>query len=129
MPRILIIDDEEQFRTMLRITLEQAGYETIAAADGREGLAAVMVSSPVDLVVTDLIVPGKEGLETIPELRREFPALKIVAISGGGRADPKSYLKSAEFMGADCSFEKPLDMKKFLVALEDLLGERNEPEG
>ena len=120
MSRILIIDDDDdQFRTMLQITLEEAGYEMRTAENGKKGLESLRERAP-DLVVTDLVMPEKEGIETIGVLRRDFPDVKIIAVSGGGRVGPESYLKLAEQMGAARSFPKPLEMTEFLDAIREL---------
>ena len=121
MSRILIIDDDDdQFRTMLQITLEEAGYEMRTAENGKKGLESLRERAP-DLVVTDLVMPEKEGIETIGVLRRDFPDVKIIAVSGGGRVGPESYLKLAEQMGAARSFPKPLEMTEFLDAIRETL--------
>ena len=85
MSRILIIDDDKQMREMLKQTLERAGYAVIEAQNGLEGVA-VYREQHVDVVITDLIMPGKDGMETIIELKREFPDVRIIAVSGGSRA-------------------------------------------
>ena len=84
MARILVIDDEELARFTLREILEAAGHEVIEASNGNEG-TAFQRANPCDVVITDMIMPEKEGLETIVELKGEYPDLKIIAISGGGR--------------------------------------------
>jgi CheY-like chemotaxis protein len=84
MVRILIIDDNDPFRYLLRLTLEQAGYEVVDACNGREGLSRYR-AAPTDVVIIDLFMPTQEGLETIQALRRERPTVKIIAISGGDR--------------------------------------------
>jgi CheY-like chemotaxis protein len=86
MALILIIDDDNQFRAMLREMLERTGYEFLEASDGKEGLKLYRENP------TDLIMPEKEGIETIIELRRDFPDVKIIAISGGGQIDAEQYL-------------------------------------
>ena len=83
MARILVVDDEEGIRTLLRNILVREGHHVTTAADGVEALQ-VVDTQPVDLVITDLIMPEKEGVETISELRKRFPAVKIIAMSGGG---------------------------------------------
>ena len=82
MSRILIIEDDEHVRGMLRKMLERIGYDVFDAPDGKEGLDFYR-NTPVDLVITDILMPEKEGIQTIMELRREFPDVKIIAISGG----------------------------------------------
>jgi len=120
MKRILIIDDDVQFRQMLLQTLERAGYEVVEAADGNEGIK-LFRESPTDLVITDIIMPKKEGIETIIELKREFTDVKIIAISGGGRLEAKGYLKSAKNLKVARTFEKPFDREELLEAIQELL--------
>ena len=120
MKRILVIDDDVQFRKMLCQTLERAGYEVTEASDGDEG-TKLYRQQPVDLVITDIIMPGKEGLETIMELKHDFADIKIIAISGGGRIEPEGYLGSAEKLGAAHTFSKPLDTKQLLETIHELL--------
>jgi DNA-binding response OmpR family regulator len=120
MARILIIDDDVQIRKMLRLTLTAAGFEVKDAQDGKVAMK-IFRKSPVDVVVTDLIMPEKEGIETIIELRRDFPDVKIIAISGGGRIDPKDYLFLAEKLGAQITLEKPFSRKEILDAVNALL--------
>lgn len=84
MTRILVIDDEPQVRAMLRQMLEREGYEVVEAEEGEEGMRRYR-EQPVDLVITDILMPQKEGIETIRALRRTNPGVKIIAISGGGR--------------------------------------------
>jgi len=120
MKRILVIDDDSQMREMLRKVLERAGYDVEDAADGKIG-TKIHRQEPVDLVVTDLIMPEKEGIETIREFRRDFPQLKIIAISGGGRIGANGYLSVAKTMGAHRIFSKPFDLKKFAETVKELL--------
>lgn len=120
MPLILIIDDDNQVRGMLRQTLERAGYDVLDAPNGKEGIKLYR-QDPADLVITDLIMPEKEGIETIIELRRDFPAVKIIAISGGGRNDPEEYLHMAKTLGAQRTFTKPFERKELLEAVRELI--------
>ena len=120
MARILIIDDDEQLLAMLRQTLEREGYEVMEASDGNEGLRRYR-ENPTDLIITDLIMPEKEGMETIMELRRDFPDVKIIAISGGGRVDPWQYLSIAKSFGVQYTFAKPIERKELLNAVRELL--------
>ena len=117
MPLILIIDDEASIRNLLTKILNRAGYETICAADGKEGLK-LQNQTPADLVITDLIMPEKDGIETIMELRKDFPDVKIIAMSGGGRIEPKTYLNIAKNLGATRSFKKPFDQKELLATID-----------
>jgi len=83
MARILLIDDDAPVRRTLRKMLERQGYEVEEAPDGKAGLTLYQ-ENPADLIITDLIMPEMEGIETIMELRRRFPDVKIIAMSGGG---------------------------------------------
>jgi len=120
MAKILIIDDDPSILTMLKRMLEKAGYEVDIASNGSEGLKKIE-SSPPDLLVTDIVMPEKEGLELISYLRGKIPGLKIVAISGGGRFHYEGYLTSAKLLGADLTFQKPLAHKEFVQAISDLI--------
>lgn len=93
--RILIIDDDQQIRMLLRRKLETVGYSADEASDGRAGFD-MYTADPQDLVIMDLIMPEREGLETIRDLRRYNPAVKIIAISGGGSLPANNYLRMAE---------------------------------
>lgn len=121
MPSILIIDDDDQIRSMLSQFLEMKGYDVDDANDGSVGIARYR-SHPVDLVITDVLMPGKEGIETICDLRREFPEVKIIAISGGGQFGPDTYLHMAEALGARKVFTKPFALDEFLQGVEEVLG-------
>jgi CheY-like chemotaxis protein len=118
--RILVIDDDENIRLLLRAILEREGYQVLEASDGDKGLKEYK-KNPTDLVITDLIMPGKEGIETIRDLRREFPGIKIIAVSGGGRIGPESYLKMAKGVGALRTLSKPLDRLGLLQAVEEVM--------
>jgi two-component system chemotaxis response regulator CheY len=118
--RILIIDDEDQPRRMLQQVLIRAGYEVVEARDGNQGLQLFRVSQ-TDLIITDILMPEKEGLETIIDLRREFPAVKIIAISGGGRTGNLNFLEVAKRLGAQRTLQKPFELQEMLAAVRDLL--------
>ncbi len=121
MPRILIIDDDAQIRMMLSMTFEDAGYKVENAPDGKTGIN-LYKQKPADIVITDLIMPEKEGIETILELRQGFPDAKIIAISGGGKGFPGTYLDLAERLGAQLTFSKPFDVRDLLMAVKKILG-------
>lgn len=124
MAKILVLDDEPSILLMIKKMLEKAGHQVDIALNGKEGMRLFEKDKP-DLVVTDIIMPEKEGLETIFELRRLHPDLKIIAISGGGRISPDGYLPGAKLLGADKVFPKPLDQKEFLSAVSELLSEKS----
>ena len=121
MPRILVVDDDDGVREMVRQMLQRAGYEVSVAVNGKEGLKLFRSESP-DLIVLDIVMPEKEGLETIRELRRDDPGVKVIAMSGGGRMGPQNYIDVALALGAQRAFAKPLDRKKFLAAVHELAG-------
>ena len=118
--RILVIDDDQQMRILLRQVMEWAGYEVIEAADGREGLLKFRKQG-ADLVITDLIMPEQEGLETITLMKKERPDLNIIAISGGGRIGPEAYLPAAQELGAARVFSGPFDIRELAEAVKELL--------
>lgn len=124
MAQILVIDDDAEIRKMLRIMLEREGYGVEDAYDGDVGVT-IYRENPSDLVITDIVMPEKEGIETIRTLKRENPNVKIIAMSGGGRIMPDSYLKLAKSLGADKTFTKPIEKKKLLQAITDLLEENS----
>ena len=120
MSRILIIDDDVVTREILNEILEMEGYQVANAGNGKTGLR-LHREEPFDLIITDIIMPEMEGLETIRELRRISPKVKIIAISGGGRLGPDGYLTMAEKMGANHTFDKPLDPVKVVAEIDKLL--------
>ena len=121
MARILVVDDEEVIRFTLRQILEKAGHEVLEAVNGQEALYR-FDEQRVDLVITDIIMPEKEGIETIVELRRRQPDLKIIAVSGGGRTKTMDYLQIAERLGADGALPKPLKRRAIIDAVDRALG-------
>jgi CheY-like chemotaxis protein len=121
MKQILIIDDDEQLRDLLSQILERAGYLVREAVDGAAGLK-LFRSEPADLVITDLIMPEKEGMELIMELRLQWPDVPLVAISGGGRSGPRNYLTMAKQLGARQTVSKPFSRDEILQAVRDALG-------
>ena len=119
MKRILLVDDNESFRKPLGLALQFAGYEVQTAPEGGAAIR-LYTENPFDLVITDLVMPGKEGLETIIELHKIEPGLKIIAISGGGRMNPGVYLPMAAHLGAVATLAKPFTAKTIL----DLVAEQ-----
>ena len=119
-PTVLLIDDDPDFRSMLRRTLVRDGYAVQEAENGREGLKVLELSS-VDVVVTDIIMPDMEGIELILQLRRTRPELPILAMSAGGRIGPDSYLYLAERSGATRTIAKPFSIGPFLELVREVL--------
>lgn len=122
MQKILIIDDEPHILLMLKKMLERQGYEIDMATNGVEGIELMQKTRP-DLVITDIIMPEKEGLETIREMIRIKADLKIIAMSGGGKVSAESYLKIAGIFGASRVIAKPFSMKEMTAAVKELLGD------
>jgi len=120
MAKILIIDDEQPIREALGAIAAAAGHECCCAADGRQGLAQFALFQP-DLVITDLLMPDIEGMETIGEMRRLRPDLPIIAVSGGGRVGNMTFLKIAESLGANRSIAKPFSAAAIMTAFAELL--------
>jgi CheY-like chemotaxis protein len=111
--RILVIDDDAAVRETLRLVLESAGHSVTCAEDGERGLEAFETVRP-DLVITDILMPEREGIETSLELRRREPGQPIIAISGGGRAGGADFLAMARRMGADAVLPKPFEPDELL---------------
>ena len=126
MERILVIDDEMQIRSMLRLMLERAGFEVLEAQDGAEGIDMYR-ENPTDLIITDLIMPNKDGIGMIIALKKEFPDAKIIAMSGGGLNRPEGYLMGAQKLGAARTLTKPIDREEMLRAIRDTLREASTP--
>jgi DNA-binding response OmpR family regulator len=120
MAHILIIEDDPAVRSLLAEMLTRRGHTVQQAENGQDGIHAFR-TRPSELVITDLIMPQKEGLETIIDLRSEFPDLKIIAISGGSRGSRDNYLRTAALCGAARIFRKPFDNEELLAAVEELL--------
>lgn len=117
--RILIIEDDRLLREQLMRRFQQRGFEVEGAQDGEEGLR-LFEAHPPDAVVTDLLMPNKEGIETIGALRRVSRETPIVAISGGVRGGG-DFLHVAELMGAQASFHKPFDFEDLIAKIRELL--------
>jgi DNA-binding response OmpR family regulator len=119
--RVLVIDDDSAFRNMLRQFLERAGYQVTVASNGREGLACFQ-NQGADLVISDILMPEIEGLETIVALRRMQPALPILAISGGGHLFGNTHpLRAAKKLGARMTLTKPFSREVFMQSVVALL--------
>ena len=129
MASILIIDDEEDIRDALKMVLESAGHAVRLAANGNEALA-LQRKAAADLIITDIIMPEKDGVSTIKEIREEFPGIRVIAISGGGGVQPTeyvpdaitttAYLAAAKQAGADRVFTKPFERQELIQAVDDL---------
>jgi DNA-binding response OmpR family regulator len=118
--RILVIDDERQVRDMLEEMLRSAGHVVVMASDGEEALE-VQRQSRCDLVIADLFMPGRQGLDVIRELRERDPDLKILALSGGGGFARFDALESAVEAGASLTMRKPVDWEELVLTIGNLL--------
>ncbi len=114
MATILVIDDQEPIRALLRIALEGAGHEVLEASNGHLGLALYRASA-ADLIITDIVMPEMNGLEMMLELTRNFLNVKVIAMSGG--LESEGPLNVAKLLGARQTFQKPLDVEKLLSAV------------
>ena len=120
MSRILVIDDDPMVRDTLRLILTAAGHQFALAFDGKAGLKAFGELNP-DLVITDILMPEKEGMETIRDLREIRPDVPIIAISGGGRVGNMSFLRVAERFGANRTITKPFEPEHIVSTIAELL--------
>ena len=120
MPGILIVEDENDLREMLKVSLARKRFTVLEAENGKD---AIIHFKPAvtDLVITDLIMPEEDGLKVIMRLREIKPSLKIIAISGGGKAGPASYLNLAKALGADAVYSKPFSVNEMIRKIEELL--------
>lgn len=122
MAKILVIEDDNSFRNVLVQMLSRAGYEVQQAGDGNQAVEVCSSFDP-DLVLTDIIMPDKEGLETIQELLEMHPGLKIVAMSGGGKFGPDSYLPLAQKLGAKATLQKPFMREELINTIREVLAD------
>lgn len=126
MTEILLIEDDVTFRRAMRLSLEKAGYSIAEANDGQAGLQAFQARSP-GLLIIDLIMPEKEGVETICAIRQINKRVPIIAISGGGRGNPADYLRMAAAFGANEVLAKPIQLDSLLSVVDRLLGRPVQP--
>jgi CheY-like chemotaxis protein len=122
MARILVIDDDMNVQKLLKKILEKAGYEVQAVSDGPSAIK-IARNHPPHLIISDILMPGMDGIDTMVELRREFPHLKIIAISGGGHIAPENYLKIASEFGATQTLLKPFTPMKLIALVKEMLGD------
>ncbi|MCB5295051.1 MAG: response regulator [Candidatus Cloacimonadaceae bacterium] len=120
MPKILVIEDDDSFRNVLVQMLSKSGFDVRQAGDGNQALEVCAQFGP-DLVLTDIIMPDKEGLETIQELMEIKPGIKIIAMSGGGKFGPNSYLPLAEKLGAKATLQKPFMREELFNTINSVL--------
>ncbi|HEY2016080.1 MAG TPA: response regulator [Bryobacteraceae bacterium] len=116
-PCVLVVDDDPSVRELLTDTLSEGGFTVLEAADGREAIHQIK-GQHVDLVITDLVMPEQEGMETIRQIRREFPQIKVIAISGYQRGE---YLYQAGLLGASATIRKPFSLDVVLETVAKVL--------
>jgi CheY-like chemotaxis protein len=118
MSSILVVDDEDQLRRLICETLKQAGYHVTEARDGKEALQQYRLA-PADLIIMDILMPNQDGLETTVTLRREFPNVKIIAITGGSdMIGVLNFLDVAKMLGAHRALQKPFEMQALLDTVQ-----------
>jgi len=115
--RVLVVDDDAGVREVVRSMLESAGYQVVVAENGKEAMK-LLETERADLILTDLVMPEQEGIETIKTLRREYPDLKVIAMSGAFGGD---YLRIAAYLGAHATLAKPIQMNTLLRLVEKTL--------
>jgi DNA-binding response OmpR family regulator len=121
MPKILVVEDDQQFRNVLIQLFKRENYEVSGCIDGSDAIK-MLKNETFDVIITDIIMPNKDGMALIVELRRDQPNMHIIAISGGGRdIDPLNPLKIAEKVGAEFTFTKPFKLKELLGAVKTLV--------
>jgi DNA-binding response OmpR family regulator len=118
--KILVIDDDHMVRYALSRILQRSGYDVVTASDGKRGMELVREELP-DMVITDIIMPEQEGIETIGLLRHQYPQMKIIAISGGGRIRNVDFLEMARSLGADDVISKPFEAEELLGRLRRVM--------
>ena len=117
---ILLIEDDEAVREFIREVLLGAGYFVSVAGNGKDGLDEIRRDPDIGMVITDIVMPEKEGIETIIEIKQTWPQIKIIAISGGGRICAEDYLHIARELGADITLKKPFTRPELLGAVAEL---------
>jgi DNA-binding NtrC family response regulator len=120
MARILLVDDDDHVRRPVQMNLTRTGHQVVEARNGREAMD-IYRREQFDVVITDLIMPEQEGLETIQQLKKHNPAVRVIAISGGGRLSANNYLQLAERLGAQRTLAKPFTTEELVKAIADVM--------
>ena len=120
MARILLVDDDDHVRRPVQMNLTRTGHQVTEARNGREAMD-IYRREQFDVVITDLIMPEQEGLETIQQLKRQNPKVKVIAISGGGRLSANNYLQLAERLGAQRTLAKPFTTEELVKAIAEVM--------
>lgn len=120
MAKILVVEDQPEIQIIISEPLKILNHDVTIVPNGKEAMK-ILQDQRFDLIVTDIIMPGMTGLTLIKEVRKLHPGTKVVGVSGGGRVSSEDYLKSAEHIGADITFQKPFDLNEFSAAVTKLL--------
>src|SRR3989442_12933152 len=117
---ILVIDDQEAIRRIVRRSLEQEGHQVMDASDGEMGMQ-VLARHGADLVITDIFMPGQDGILTLRQVRKQFPGVKVIVISGGDSSGMLDLRKDAELLGAVSSLQKPFNPREVMDKVREAL--------
>ncbi|HWQ27364.1 MAG TPA: response regulator [Chlorobaculum sp.] len=115
--KILVIDDDPSVRKFITTTLKKENHTVLEAENGKEGVQKIKEERDISIIITDLIMPEQEGIETIMEVRKLNPSIKIMAISGGGKVGPENFLLLADAVGANATLKKPFSGQELLMSL------------
>ena len=118
---VLVVEDDENVRYMVEKILDIEGHKVTTAENGKQALNAIYKDKTLELMITDIVMPEKEGMETIQEAKVNRPDLKIIAISGGGRIMAQDYLNTAKILGADLTLKKPFRRQDILDAVKTVM--------
>ncbi|MEI8185531.1 MAG: response regulator [Chlorobiaceae bacterium] len=118
--KILVIEDDAAVRKFICTLLKRENYTVYEADNGINGLMLLKEQKDIAVIITDLIMPEKEGIETIIEVKKQYPAIKIIAISGGGQVGPENFLVLADALGANTTLKKPFSSQELLRAIKNL---------
>lgn len=124
--KILVIEDDEQVQKIIYKMLSPSGHTIITANNGEEGIVKMEENPDTSIVITDLIMPKKEGIETIVDIKKTWPQVGIIAISGGGIIDSQISLRCAELLGATVALKKPFSSGDLLRAIESIAAHNGE---
>ncbi len=125
MARIIVIDDQEPIRRVVRRALEKEGHEVLEASDGEIG-EQLLERSPADVVITDIFMPGQDGILTLRQIRKRFPAVKVIVMSGGDSTGMMDLRRDAELLGAVKSLQKPFNARDIVDVVRAVLDEKKE---
>lgn len=120
MARIIVIDDQEPIRRIVRRALESQRHEVLDAEDGESGMQ-LLEREPVDVVITDIFMPGWDGIQTLREIRKRYPSVKVIAISGGDSTGILDLRQDAELLGAVKSLQKPFTAREIIELVQQVL--------